>query len=187
MKMKIFNNSPFKLPEYKTAEASGMDVRAWLSKYHSGNYEDFLQQFVRGEVIVTFDTNKTVMYGMTAENPIESIIIKPGTTVIIPSGIHVELPNTHEFEMRPKSGQSFKKGFTIVNSPGTIDSDYLGDISTIVGNFSEGPIPIFDGERISQLILKEKSPQVQWEEVSKISDLRSTDRGEGGFGSTGIK
>jgi len=187
MKLKIFNESQFELPEYKTEQASGMDMRAWLSKFNSENIEEFLENNTKGEVIVTYNTDKTVMVDTVAAHPVESIILNPGATVIIPSGIHVELPDTHELVLRPKSGQSFKKRFTLMNSPATIDSDYIGDIATIVGNLTPFPIPIFDGERVCQMIIQEKAEQVEWESVRNLSDLKTTIRGEKGFGSTGTK
>ena len=100
---------------------------------------------------------------------------------IVPTGLFIELPAGYEAQIRPRSGLSIKKGLSLVNSPGTIDSDYRGEIGVIMVNLSPEPQTIAAGERIAQMVIA-KYEQVKWEEVEVLSD---TKRGAGGFGSTG--
>ena len=112
----------------------------------------------------------------------EKAIIKPGERVLIPTGISVEIPRGHEIQVRPRSGLSLKTGLMIVNSPGTIDSDYRGEVKIILGNLGGQDEVISHGDRIAQLIL---SPVLQAKFIL-AEDLSETNRGDGGFGSTGI-
>ena len=107
--------------------------------------------------------------------------INPGERCLIPTGLKVSIPVGYEIQVRPRSGLALKKGISLVNSPGTIDSDYRGDVGVILINHGSKPFNITRGMRIAQLVLKEAS-QLIWEEVE---DLEETDRGEGGFGHTG--
>lgn len=102
---------------------------------------------------------------------------------IIPTGIFMELPIGVEAQVRPRSGLAAKKGITVLNAPGTIDADYRGEVGVILVNLSKEPFTIENGERIAQMVIA-RHEQGQWEEVNELS---STDRGEGGFGSTGVK
>ena len=113
----------------------------------------------------------------------EKIAIAPLERMLIPTGLSIELPLGYEAQIRPRSGMAFKKGIGIPNSPGTIDSDYRGEIKVIVVNLSAEIQYIEPGERIAQMVIA-KYEQIEWEEVEKLS---ATLRGEGGFGSTGKK
>jgi len=114
----------------------------------------------------------------------ESITIAPGHRVLIPTGLYVEIPVGYEIQVRPRSGLAFKKGITVLNTPGTIDSDYRNGIGVILINLSDEDFEINPGDRIAQLVLNEV-PQINWILVESKDDLSSTDRGLGGFGSTG--
>ena len=109
------------------------------------------------------------------------IILKPLERTIIKTGLHIELPIGFEAQVRPRSGLAAKHGLTVLNSPGTIDADYRGEIGVILVNLSAVEFKIEDGERIAQLVIA-KHEHIQWLEVQ---DLNKTSRGEGGFGSTG--
>ena len=113
----------------------------------------------------------------------EEIILKPGERKLIPTGLSIALPDGYEAQVRPRSGLAFKKGITVLNSPGTIDADYRGDIGVILINLSNEDFIIEDGERIAQLVVAPYT-KVIWHEVKTLSE---TDRGARGFGSTGKK
>lgn len=147
VKVKVYNESANNLPQYETAGAAGMDVKAFL------------------------------------ENP---ITIAPGCRALIPTGLYVEIPKGYEIQVRPRSGLALKKGITVANTPGTIDSDYRNGIGVILINHGSEDFTVDNGDRIAQLVLNQV-PQIQWEPVEGIGDLSSTDRGLGGFGSTGSK
>jgi dUTP pyrophosphatase len=115
----------------------------------------------------------------------DRLIIFPGERRLIPTGLHVAIPEGFEIQIRPRSGLSLKKGIGVLNSPGTVDSDYRGEIGVILLNTGSEAIRIANGERIAQAVLCEV-PQIKWNKVEKITDLSSTERGEGGFGSTGV-
>lgn len=112
-----------------------------------------------------------------------SVTIAPLERTIVPTGIFMELPTGIEAQVRPRSGLAAKKGITVLNAPGTIDADYRGEVGVILVNLSNEPFTIENGERIAQMVIA-KHERVQWEEVSELS---STERGAGGFGSTGVK
>jgi len=109
--------------------------------------------------------------------------IKPLERVLVPTGIFIELPVGYEAQVRPRSGLAYKKGVGVVNSPGTIDADYRGEIKVILINLSNEHLVIEDGERVAQMVIA-KHERAEWELVSELSE---TDRGAGGFGSTGKK
>ncbi len=113
----------------------------------------------------------------------EPRILKPLERSIVGTGLFIELPVGFEAQVRPRSGLAAKKGITVLNAPGTIDADYRGEIGVILVNLSNEDFVINNGERIAQLVIA-KHERIAWEEVSILSD---TSRGEGGFGSTGIK
>ena len=102
---------------------------------------------------------------------------------LIPTGLHIALPKGYEAQVRPRSGLAYKKGITVLNSPGTIDADYRGDIGVILINLSNEQVTIEPGERVAQLVIAQYE-QANWNEVIELSE---TSRGEGGFGSTGKK
>ena len=112
----------------------------------------------------------------------ESLILKPLERVIVKTGLFIALPAGLEAHVRPRSGLAAKRGITVLNSPGTVDADYRGEIGVILVNLSNEDFLIKDGERIAQLIIA-KHEQITWKEVSILD---KTERGEGGFGSTGV-
>ena len=109
--------------------------------------------------------------------------IKPLERTIIKTGLFIELPVGYEAQVRPRSGLAFKKGITVLNSPGTIDADYRGEIGVILVNLSSEEFVIEDGERIAQMVIA-KHEQANWDQVEILEE---TERGIGGFGSTGVK
>ena len=111
----------------------------------------------------------------------ESITLSPLERAMVPTGLYVELPEGYEMQIRPRSGLAAKHGITVLNSPGTIDADYRGEIKVIVVNLSNTPFTIEPGERIAQMIVA-RYEQVEWQAVESLSE---TERGAGGFGSTG--
>ena len=113
----------------------------------------------------------------------ESIRLKPLERTIVKTGIFMELPIGYEAQVRPRSGFAFKKGITVLNSPGTIDADYRGEVGVILVNLSSEEFVIEDGERIAQMVIA-KHEQAKWVEVEILD---ASQRGAGGFGSTGVK
>jgi len=111
----------------------------------------------------------------------EPIALGPGQRCLVPTGLFIELPEGYEAQIRPRSGLALKKGVTILNSPGTIDADYRGEIGIIMINLSGEEFEICNGERICQMIIS-RHESISWEEVSEVSE---TVRGSGGFGHTG--
>lgn len=111
------------------------------------------------------------------------ITLAPLQRVIVKTGLFIELPIGYEAQVRPRSGLAIKKGITVLNSPGTVDADYRGEIGVILVNLSNEDFVIENGERIAQLIIA-KHERAEWIEVQELSE---TSRGEGGFGSTGVK
>ncbi len=112
----------------------------------------------------------------------EPILLKPLERALVKTGLFIALPVGFEAQVRPRSGLAYKKGITLVNSPGTIDADYRGEIGVILVNLSNEDFVINDGERIAQLVIA-KHEQVQWDCVEVLDE---TQRGSGGFGSTGV-
>lgn len=113
----------------------------------------------------------------------EPINLQPLERALVKTGLFIELPIGYEAQVRPRSGLAFKKGITVLNSPGTVDADYRGEIGVILVNLSNEPFVVENGERIAQLIIA-KHERAEWQEVQELSE---TSRGEGGFGSTGVK
>lgn len=113
----------------------------------------------------------------------EARILKPLERSIVGTGLFIELPIGYEAQVRPRSGLAAKKGITVLNAPGTIDSDYRGEIGVILVNLSNEDFVIENGERIAQLVIA-KHERADWNEVNELTE---TSRGEGGFGSTGTK
>ena len=144
MTVRIINKSSNALPEYATALAAGMDVRA--------------------------------------DNP-EAIVIEPLGRAIVPTGLFLEIPAGYEVQVRPRSGLAARSGLTVLNSPGTIDDDYRGELKVIMVNLSSEPFEVKRGERIAQIVLA-RHERIEWEPTDELS---ASDRGEGGFGSTGTK
>lgn len=113
----------------------------------------------------------------------ESITLLPLARAIVPTGLFIELPAGFEAQVRPRSGLAAKKGVTVLNSPGTIDADYRGEIKIILVNLSSETFVVDDGERIAQLVIA-RHERVEW---NNAESLEASDRGAGGFGSTGSK
>lgn len=144
MKVKIINKSKHPLPEYATAAAAGMDLRASLDA---------------------------------------PVTLKPLERFLVPTGLFIELPVGYEAQVRPRSGLAFKHGISVLNSPGTIDADYRGEVKVILVNLSNEPFTIQDGERVAQMVIA-SHVQAEWVQVE---ELAGTERGAGGFGHTGTK
>jgi dUTP pyrophosphatase len=113
----------------------------------------------------------------------ESVTLQPLGRAIIKTGLFMELPIGFEAQVRPRSGLAAKKGITVLNTPGTVDADYRGEIGVILVNLSNEPFIIENGERIAQLVIA-KHERAEWIGVEELSE---TSRGQGGFGSTGVK
>jgi dUTP pyrophosphatase len=116
-------------------------------------------------------------------NLVEPVVLKPLQRALIPTGLFIELPVGFEAQIRPRSGLAIKKGITLLNTPGTIDADYRGEINIILANISIEDFVINDGERIAQMVIA-RHEQAEWIEVQ---ELMESARGTGGFGSTGTK
>jgi dUTP pyrophosphatase len=144
LSISIINHSDNPMPEYATAGASGMDVRAHL------------------------------------KNPIE---LKPGERTLIPTGLFVEIPHGYELQVRPRSGLALKHGITCLNTPGTIDADYRGEIGVILINLGTETFRIQSGDRIAQLV-PAAVPKITW--INR-EELETSTRGTGGFGHTGTQ
>jgi dUTP pyrophosphatase len=145
------------LPKYETVCASGMDLRAWKFSW-------------------IYDLKNSV------EFPESGLQLKPSQRILIKTGLHIELPEDIEAQIRPRSGLALKHGISIVNSPATIDEDYRGDIGVILINHGDEPFVINKGDRIAQIVFQ----KVEKYNLISISKLSETARGEGGFQSTGI-
>lgn len=113
----------------------------------------------------------------------EPITLEPLQRAMVPTGLFLEIPVGYEVQVRPRSGLAAKKGVTVLNTPGTIDADYRGEVKVILVNLSNEPFVVEPGERIAQLVLA-KHEVIEWEETDLLAE---SSRGEGGFGSTGVK
>lgn len=113
----------------------------------------------------------------------EPIVLKPLERRLVPTGLHIALPAGYEAQVRPRSGLALKKGITVLNSPGTVDADYRGEIGVILINLSQGDFVVNDGERIAQMVIA-RHEQAEFVEVEVLDE---TERGEGGYGHTGVK
>ena len=112
----------------------------------------------------------------------ESVCIAPGARMLIPTGLYMALPVGFEAQVRPRSGLALKHGVTVLNSPGTIDADYRGEVCVILANLSDTPFTINDGDRIAQMVVA-RHERAEWMEVDTLD---TTERGAGGFGHTGV-
>ncbi len=111
------------------------------------------------------------------------IVLKPLERALIPTGLFIELPQGHEAQIRPRSGLAFKNGLTVLNSPGTIDADYRGEVKVLLVNLSNNEFTVNDGERIAQMVIA-RHETIEWYAVLQLEE---TKRGAGGFGHTGTK
>jgi dUTP pyrophosphatase len=161
MKIKVINNSQHSLPTYATDGSSGLDLCASFTS---------LDQEFKGNHFEVF--NEKEVY----------IVLYPGGRVLIPTDLFVEIPKGYELQIRCRSGLAIKNGISMVNCVGTIDSDYRGNIGIILINHDlHTPFVIKNGDRIAQAILN-KCEKIEWNQVLKLED---SNRGTGGFGSTG--
>lgn len=142
MNINIINHSGHPLPQYETAHAAGMDLRAHVET---------------------------------------EITIKPLQRILVPTGLYMELPVGFEAQIRPRSGLAYKHGISIVNSPGTIDADYRGEIKVLLVNLSDTDFVVNNGDRIAQMVIA-RHETVSWNAVDELND---TARGAGGYGHTG--
>lgn len=152
VKIKIVNKSNNVLPSYAKEGDAGMDIRAYITADKSNVGNQ------------------------------HSIRINPDDRWLIPTGIYVKIAKGYQIEVRPRSGLAYKNGITVLNTPGTIDENYTGEIGIILQNNSNKPFIVNSGDRIAQLVLM-KSPKIEW---VTVSSLEETDRGTGGFGHTGV-
>jgi dUTP pyrophosphatase len=113
----------------------------------------------------------------------ETVTLQPLERKLIPTGLYLEIPHGYEVQVRPRSGLAYKNGVTVLNAPGTIDADYRGEVGVLLVNLSNESFTIASGDRIAQLVVA-KVEQIEWKPTSRLSE---TERGEGGFGSTGKK
>lgn len=160
----IVNKSDNALPAYASPGDAGMDLRANISHQWLVS-EGFADPVDRSDLT-------------------EDLILKPLQRAIVPTGIYIQLPKGHEAQIRPRSGLAAKHGISIVNSPGTIDSQYRGEIKVILVNLSNDNVTIKHGDRICQMVIA-KYENISLTEVNELTD--ETERGTGGFGHTGIK
>jgi len=113
----------------------------------------------------------------------ESLLFKAGQRLLVPTGLFIALPEGYEAQIRPRSGLAFKHGITVLNSPGTIDADYRGEVKVLLINQGAEDFEIKDGERIAQMVIAAHA-RIEW---NGVNELKETERGDGGFGSTGKK
>ena len=164
--IEIVNVSKNDIPKYETPNSAGMDIRADFSRITP---DKPIKLFGDGEIIFKNDVIKTTM-----------LRLDPGARALIPTGLFVAIPEGHEIQIRPRSGLALNKGISVLNSPGTIDSDYRGEVGVILYNSSDEPFYINYKDRIAQGVINKVSQFTFTEE-----ELSNTDRGDGGFGSTG--
>lgn len=163
MKIQVIKSTTNELPQYETIESAGCDLRAELSLINT----NFL-----------FNVD---VFHKTLEETVYKIIINPGGRALIPTGLKIALPAGYEAQVRPRSGLALKHGITILNTPGTIDSDYRGDVGVILINHGSEPFVVEQGDRIAQLVINEIIQGV----FVEVDVLTETERGAGGFGHTG--
>ena len=142
LRVQIVNRSRHPLPEYATAHAAGLDLRANLD---------------------------------------HDIVLRPLQRSLVPTGLFIHLPEGFEAQVRPRSGLAYKNGVTVLNTPGTVDADYRGEVKVLLVNLSEADFIVKDGERIAQLVVA-RHETVSW---TPVESLEESQRGAGGFGSTG--
>ena len=162
MQVQIIRNTLNQLPRYETPESAGCDLRAELNLVNE-------KLLFNAEAVYNIDNLAT------------ELIIYPGGRALIPTGIKMALPVGFEAQVRPRSGLALKYGITVLNTPGTIDSDYRGDVGVVLINHGTEPFVVNQGDRIAQLVITQIT-QVQF---VPVDELQETNRGTGGFGSTG--
>lgn len=193
MKVSIINKSRHQLPKYETPLSAGMDICGDFSRIKLVDSKPEKNFFDADVVAISLIEAPDAPFVLDKEgNPTDkkvatipaasTIEIKPGGRCLIPTGLFIALPKGYEAQIRPRSGLALKHGLTVLNSPGTIDADYRGEIGVVLVNTSNVPVRITDGERIAQIVIA-KHETIEWEVVE---ELPSTERGEGGFGHTGV-
>lgn len=130
-----------------------------------------------------YATTESAGMDVRAFLPGGSVTLHPGERALIATGLYMQLPSGYECQIRPRSGLALRNGITIVNSPGTVDADYRGEIGVILMNVGNENFVVADGERICQMVIKEYT-RVKWDQVE---ELDHTHRGDGGFGHTGVR
>ena len=135
-----------------------------------------------GQPLPTYATAQSAGMDLRANNE-EPIVINPLERKLIPTGLFIALPVGYEAQIRPRSGLAFKKGITVLNSPGTIDADYRGEIGVLLVNLSNEPFEVVNGERIAQMVIARHEQG----EFVPVEVLDETERGAGGYGHTGVK
>lgn len=158
MQVKIINKSVNPLPKYETINSAGLDIRADLTYINSDYFN-----------------------GVAIDEERDTLLIFPKGRCLIPTGLYMEIPKGYEAQIRPRSGLALREGITVLNSPGTIDADFRGEIGIILKNSGTDVVEIQTGDRICQMVIA-KVEQIEWVEVNS---LEKTDRGEGSFGHTG--
>lgn len=170
VKVQIYNISNNNNPSYESNLAAGCDVRADFSRVSPANP---IKLFGDGEIIFKGEGHPKTL-----------LRLEPGSRALIPTGMFVGIPDGYEIQVRPRSGLALKKGVELSNSPGTVDADYKNEVGVILKNGGLETLWIEDGERICQFVLK-RVPQIAWDPVNSIEELKGEDRG-GGFGSTNL-
>ena len=135
-----------------------------------------------GNPLPAYETAQAVGLDVRAHT-LEPITIGPLERVMVPTGLYFQIPEGYEIQLRPRSGLAAKHGITVINSPGTIDPDYRGELKVLLVNLSNEPFEMQPGERVAQLVFA-RYERLAWEEAVVLDETR---RGEGGFGSTGVK
>ncbi|HUH19951.1 dUTP diphosphatase [Albibacterium sp.] len=135
-----------------------------------------------GHELPNYQTEASAGMDLRANLSEGNVVLKPLQRVLISTGLYIELPMGFEAQIRPRSGLAYKHGITVLNSPGTIDADYRGEIKVLLINLSDQPFEVVHGERIAQMIIAQHE-QIDWEEATELSD---TVRGAGGYGHTGV-
>ena len=135
-----------------------------------------------GNPLPAYSTPESADMDVRAWLPDGPVTLMPGHRALIGTGLYMELPAGYECQVRPRSGLALRHGISIVNSPGTVDADYRGEVGVILINLGQEPFTVTSGERICQIVIKEYVP-VQWDEVSSLDP---SERGDGGFGHTGV-
>lgn len=159
MKVKIINKSNNELPAYSTKSAAGMDVRASFSINKKEEFYQFADWDEEGGYLIIF----------------------PGGRALIPTDLYLEIPDGYEIQVRPRSGLALKEGITVLNTPGTLDSDYRGNVGVILMNLGDDPFIVKEGDRIAQIVMN-KVENIEWDLSDSLSE---SERASGGFGHTG--
>ena len=135
-----------------------------------------------GNPLPAYETSQAVGLDVRADTR-EPMVIRPLERVMVPTGLYFQIPEGYEIQVRPRSGLAAKHGITVINTPGTIDPDYRGELKVLLVNLSNEPFEMQPGERVAQLVFA-RYQRLEWQEAVVLDE---TKRGEGGFGSTGVK